>query len=428
VPGDWEVVDQSAGPNLTWSQSNEAWVSTADLAPGESMNVSATFRLPNRTAPSVYRVSARGFDAAGDSATAVEEFPVGSFGDEPLTLSASAAESVRPGENVTMTLSLRNDGDNDTVAPAIDLTGIPSGWAVLNHSGPANATWSQSNEAWVSTETLAPGESMNVTVLLGTSRESSVGPYFVSARGYGANGEQTAASVRVELAGEPVPETTQTTAATTSADAEATTAAEGETTAAADETTAPADEGTTAAADETTAESAETTTGQGEAGTDGETTVETTTGDATTTGSETTAEVSATFAVEGERNVTVSLEVADDAEERRQGLMFRESLPRNHGMVFVYDEAETRTFWMKNTLIPLDMVFVASNGTVLNVEHARVQPDASDSELARYSSDGEARYVVELNRGFANRTGVGPGTQVTFDGLNATTTQPTAAA
>ncbi|WP_225335735.1 DUF192 domain-containing protein [Halomicrobium urmianum] len=114
-------------------------------------------------------------------------------------------------------------------------------------------------------------------------------------------------------------------------------------------------------------------------------------------------------------NVTVTLEVADNRTERSEGLMNRTHLPERHGMVFVYDGAAQRGFWMKNTLIPLDMIFVAPNGTVLNVEHARTQPNASAGELKSYYSDGDAQYVVEMERGFANETGVGPGTEVELD-------------
>lgn len=125
----------------------------------------------------------------------------------------------------------------------------------------------------------------------------------------------------------------------------------------------------------------------------------------------------ATFLV-GENRPTVSLEVADTHRERRRGLMNRTSLAEGHGMVFVFENATRQSFWMKNTLVPLDMIFVAPNGTVLNVEHAEVQPNASVSELKRYRSEGPAKYVIEVNRGFANETGVGPGTEVRFDGLN----------
>lgn len=143
------------------------------------------------------------------------------------------------------------------------------------------------------------------------------------------------------------------------------------------------------------------------------------TGDATTTLPATTdveQNVTATFVVADGENVTVTLRVADEPEERRKGLMYRQSLADRSGMIFVYDEKNERTFWMKNTYVPLDIIFVAPNGTVLNVEHARAQPDAPDSEVERYHSEGQAMYVVELPRGFANETGVGPGSKLVFDG------------
>jgi hypothetical protein len=131
--------------------------------------------------------------------------------------------------------------------------------------------------------------------------------------------------------------------------------------------------------------------------------------------------VNATFVVEDGENVSVSLRVADEPGERQSGLMHRESLANNSGMVFVYPNPREVSFWMKNTLIPLDMIFVDEDGTVLNVQHAEPQPNASTSELDTYPSDGKAKYVVELPRGFANRTGVGPGSKLVFNG-----TAPTA--
>ena len=126
--------------------------------------------------------------------------------------------------------------------------------------------------------------------------------------------------------------------------------------------------------------------------------------------------VNATFLVEDGENVTVSLMVADEPSERQSGLMHREELANRTGMVFVYEEAQQVSFWMKNTLVPLDMIFVGPDKTVLNVQHARTQPDAPTSELESYPSDGKAKYVVELPRGFANRTGVGPETELVFEG------------
>ena len=144
------------------------------------------------------------------------------------------------------------------------------------------------------------------------------------------------------------------------------------------------------------------------------TTTATDTESAQTAPSNGSANVSAVFLAED--NTTVSLEVANDPDERARGLMYRRSLDRNHGMVFVYEDAAPRTFWMKNTYVPLDMIFVSADGTVLNVEHATPQPNASGGELARYHSEGEAKYVVEMPRGFANRTGVEQGTRFVFNG------------
>ncbi|MWG34898.1 DUF192 domain-containing protein [Halomarina oriensis] len=153
---------------------------------------------------------------------------------------------------------------------------------------------------------------------------------------------------------------------------------------------------------------------------DGTTTAEATPGQNTTTDpTDTPVGPSATFVGDGETLATVTLEVADNDSERAHGLMHRESLAADHGMVFVYPDADRRTFWMKNTLVPLDMIFVGPDGTVLNVRHASVPPEGS-SDYGSYSSDGDAQYVVEVNRGFANETGIEPGTRVEFSGLNTT--------
>lgn len=132
----------------------------------------------------------------------------------------------------------------------------------------------------------------------------------------------------------------------------------------------------------------------------------------------------ATFVVDGECRATVTLEVADAPAERERGLMYRRSLARNHGMAFIYEEARRLSFWMKNTYVPLDIVFVGPDGRVLNVAHATPQPNASESELRRYRSDVPATYAIELRRGFANRTGVGPGARVRFSNATFETPDP----
>ncbi|MGA9400887.1 DUF192 domain-containing protein [Haladaptatus sp.] len=132
--------------------------------------------------------------------------------------------------------------------------------------------------------------------------------------------------------------------------------------------------------------------------------------------------VSAAF-VTGENRTAVTLEVANSPSEREHGLMYRKSLPKNHGMVFVFGNPQVQSFWMKNTLIPLDIIFVGPDGTVLNVAHADTQPNASDWQLREYRSDGNAKYVVEMRQGFAKRAGIESGTKLVFEDGTPTTEQ-----
>lgn len=96
-----------------------------------------------------------------------------------------------------------------------------------------------------------------------------------------------------------------------------------------------------------------------------------------------------------------SVEVADDAAERAQGLMFRESLPRSSGMLFVYDMPQSASFWMRNTLIPLDMIFMDPAGRVTRV-HADARPK---DETPIPGGDGILA-VLEINGGLAKRLGI----------------------
>lgn len=101
------------------------------------------------------------------------------------------------------------------------------------------------------------------------------------------------------------------------------------------------------------------------------------------------------------------VEVADDAEERAQGLMHRESMPRGDGMLFVYDRPQRVSFWMRNTLIPLDMVFAGPGGVVRRV-HERAQP----LDETPVPGGPGIQYVLEINGGLAQAFGIAPGTQL----------------
>ena len=102
-----------------------------------------------------------------------------------------------------------------------------------------------------------------------------------------------------------------------------------------------------------------------------------------------------------------SIELADDETERAKGLMNREVLPQSAGMLFVYDEPREAGFWMKNTLIPLDMIFLDETGTVVRV-HANAVP----GDLTPIMGGADIKAVLEINGGLAARMGIDAGTQL----------------
>ena len=94
--------------------------------------------------------------------------------------------------------------------------------------------------------------------------------------------------------------------------------------------------------------------------------------------------------------------------------MNRTELGKHEGMLFVYPEEGDRSFWMKNTLISLDMIFLDSEKEVINVETAFPEPNTSDEDLTRYRSERPVKYVVEVNAGFAENYSISEGTKVTW--------------
>lgn len=98
------------------------------------------------------------------------------------------------------------------------------------------------------------------------------------------------------------------------------------------------------------------------------------------------------------------VEVADTAPERSRGLMHRETLARGAGMLFVYPVAQRVSFWMRNTLIPLDMIFADARGVVRHVHENAVPLDETPIP------GGESiQYVLEINGGVARQIGIAPG-------------------
>ena len=107
-----------------------------------------------------------------------------------------------------------------------------------------------------------------------------------------------------------------------------------------------------------------------------------------------------------------NIEVATTDQERALGLMFRRSLPENGGMLFLYDRPQPAAMWMKNTLIPLDMIFIAADGKV-----HRIEQNAEPLSTALIPSEGPIVGVLELNGGEAAKIGLKRGDKVLYPGL-----------
>jgi uncharacterized membrane protein (UPF0127 family) len=104
-----------------------------------------------------------------------------------------------------------------------------------------------------------------------------------------------------------------------------------------------------------------------------------------------------------------TVELATTPDQMEQGLMFRQSLAADAGMLFDYRAPAMAAMWMKNTLIPLDMLFVDERGQIINI-HERAVPGSLDPIAAA----APARAVIELNGGTAARLGIRPGDRVLF--------------
>jgi uncharacterized protein len=109
-------------------------------------------------------------------------------------------------------------------------------------------------------------------------------------------------------------------------------------------------------------------------------------------------------------NASLQAEVADTPQASENGLMFRDSLPDDRGMLFVFEQPKTATFWMRNTKVPLSIAYVDSTGKILEIESMKpldeaVVPSASD----------QVAYALEVNQGWFGRHGIAPGAKI--DGI-----------
>ena len=115
----------------------------------------------------------------------------------------------------------------------------------------------------------------------------------------------------------------------------------------------------------------------------------------------------------GKDLIKINVEIADDNNERAKGLMFRERLNENDGMFFIFDEENYQTFWMKNTLIPLDMIFIGEDLEIVDIKNA---VPCKEEPCFLYKSSKPAKYVLEANQGFAAKNGIETGDKIILNG------------
>jgi len=110
----------------------------------------------------------------------------------------------------------------------------------------------------------------------------------------------------------------------------------------------------------------------------------------------------------------IDIEVAATEESREQGLMFRTSMVENRGMLFIFDAEELHSFWMKNTIMPLDILFINANKEIIKI-HKNTMPF---QESPSYDSEGPAKYVVEVNAGYCDKYKISRGDKISFTLIN----------
>jgi uncharacterized membrane protein (UPF0127 family) len=106
----------------------------------------------------------------------------------------------------------------------------------------------------------------------------------------------------------------------------------------------------------------------------------------------------------------IDIEIADNTPERMQGLMYRKSMDENKGMLFIFQDYEVRRFYMKNTIIPLDIIFLDSVKQVL-----KIYKNTTPFSERTLESGMPAKYVVEVNAGYTDKRGIKDGDRIKFN-------------
>ena len=107
-------------------------------------------------------------------------------------------------------------------------------------------------------------------------------------------------------------------------------------------------------------------------------------------------------------NIRITVEIADTDTQRNKGLMFRDRLDENAGMLFLFPESRQLGFWMKNTVIPLSIAFISRDGVITNIE------SMTPGDLNSKFSNGDAMCALEMNSGWFRRNNILPGSRVSI--------------
>jgi uncharacterized membrane protein (UPF0127 family) len=113
-----------------------------------------------------------------------------------------------------------------------------------------------------------------------------------------------------------------------------------------------------------------------------------------------------------QHNLNLRIERAEALAQQAKGLMYRESLDENSGMLFIFTSEAKRTFWMKNTLIPLDLIFINGDKKIVEIKE-NFEPCREDN-CPSYASVAKAQYVLEVNAGFVQKNQIQIGEEVVF--------------
>ena len=109
----------------------------------------------------------------------------------------------------------------------------------------------------------------------------------------------------------------------------------------------------------------------------------------------------------GKIKAKIDIEIAETNESRAQGLMYRDKMKENQGMLFIFAKEQMQSFWMKNTIIPLDIIFINAKKKIVNI-----QKNTTPYSLDSYPSIAPAKYVLEVNAGFTGKYKIEPGDKI----------------